>query len=277
MSSLQFNLLVVKYMPHRFEYTETMATRITCHLSTDEFALGETLNSVSGLSLTCERVAASGDEVVTPLIRFRFRDADLGSLETALAEDPTVDEYEVLAHGPGEALCHLQWSSRVRLLVRMLTATDALVLSGSAAQDRWTFGLLFPTRNALSQLDAFCTEHNLSLDVSCVETWGGDGLNPGGMTDEQHEALITAYELGYFKVPREIVLDDVATEIGISHQALSERLRRGHNTLIQRVLHDTSTDSRIEPDREPDTESKPETDDGSTVSSDSSPTLITID
>ena len=251
-----------------------MATRITCHLSTDEFALGQTLNSVPGLSLTCERVAASGGEVVTPLIRCRFRDADFGSLETALADDPTVDEYEVLAHEPGEALCRVQWSSRVRLLVRMLTATDALVLSGSASHEHWTFSLLFPTRNALSQLDAFCTEHNLSLDVSCVETWGGEGLNPAGMTDEQYEALTTAYKLGYFKVPREIVLDDVATEIGISHQALSERLRRGHNTLIQRILHDTSTKSDTKSGTEPDSES--DVDDEPITVLDSSSTNIPI-
>ena len=244
-----------------------MATRITCHLSADEFALARTLSSVSGLWLTCERVAASGDEVVTPLIRFRFREADFGALETALADDPTVDDFEVLAHGSGEALCRVHWSSRVHLLVRMLTATDALVLSGSASQKRWTFGLLFPTRDALSQLDEFCTEHNLSLDVSCVETWGGDSLDPVGMTEEQHEALTTAYELGYFKVPREIVLDDVASEIGISHQALSERLRRGHDALIKRVLHNTTT--------EPDTESR--ADEESVSLPDSQPPIATID
>jgi predicted DNA binding protein len=260
-------------MEPQHEYTWAMATRITCHLSTDDFALDQTLNRIPGLSLTCERVAASGDEVVTPLIRFRFQESDFSSLEAALADDPTVDECEVLARGTGEALCHVQWSSRVRLLVQMLTATDALVLSGAASQERWTFGLLFPTRDALSQLDRFCSEHNLSLDVSCVETWGGDGLNPAGMTDEQHEALTTAYELGYFKVPREIVLDDVATEIGISHQALSERLRRGHNTLIQRVLHDTST----EPGAKSDTEQNTETEDEFIVLPNSQPPIVTID
>lgn len=234
-----------------------MATRITCHLSTGNFALDRTLNGVPGLSLTCERVAALGDEVVTPLLRFRFQESDFTSLETALTDDPTVDEYEVLAHGAGEALCHVQWSSRVCLLVRMLTATDALVLSGSASSERWTFDLLFPTRDALSQLDAFCSEHNLSLDVSCVETWDENGLNPAGMTDEQNEALTTAYKLGYFKVPREIVLDDVATELGISHQALSERLRRGHDTLIQQALRDTSTETNTEPDSGSDTEDDP--------------------
>lgn len=223
-----------------------MSTRITCHLLADEFALSRTFDTVPGLALTCERVAASGEKTVTPLIRFRFSDTDLSLLETALADDPTVNEFEVLTHGDGGTLCYVHWSSRVRLLIQMLTATDAIVLSGTAMDGRWTFSLLFPTRDALSQLDEFCTKHNLSLDVSCVETWDGDDLAPLGLTPDQHEALATAYEHGYFKVPREIVLDDVATEIGISHQALSERLRRGHDALIKRALYLTTTESDTE-------------------------------
>lgn len=228
-----------------------MATHITCHLPTDEFALSQTFSTVSGLSVTCERIAALGDKAVTPLLR--FRGGDLEPLETALAADPTVDGFDVLSHGMGEALCYVQWNTRVRLLVRMLTATEALVLSGAATRDRWTFRLLFPTRDALSRLDEFCTKHNLSLDVSCVETWNGNGPDPLGLTSDQYEALVTAYRHGYFKVPREIVLDDLAAEMGISHQALSERLRRGHDTLVQRVLHpsaiesDTATDEETEP------------------------------
>ncbi|WP_248908482.1 helix-turn-helix domain-containing protein [Halocatena marina] len=226
-----------------------MATHITCHLPTDEFALNQTLSSISGISLTCERIAALGDKAVTPLLR--FRGADLEPLEAALEDDPTVDEFEVLTHGREEALCYISWNSRVTLLVRMLTATEALVLSGAATKERWTFRLLFPTRDALSRLDEFCTNHNLSLDVSCVETWDGNGPDPLGLTADQYEALVTAYKHGYFKVPRDIVLDDLAVEMGISHQALSERLRRGHDTLVQRVLHPAS----IEPDTDDETTS----------------------
>lgn len=215
-----------------------MATHITCHLPTDEFALHEALSSVSDLSLTCERIVGLGDKTATPLLR--FHGSDLSSLESALEDDSTIDGFEVLTRVQDEALCHVSWNSQVGLLVRMLTATEGLVLSGAATERRWTFRLLFSTRDSLSQLDEFCTKHNLSLDVSSVETWDGNGPDPLGLTSDQYEALVTAYKHGYFKVPREIVLDELAVEMGISHQALSERLRRGHDTLVQRVLHPTT-------------------------------------
>lgn len=229
-----------------------MATHITCHLPTDEFALHKALSSVSDLSLTCERIVALGDKATTPLLR--FRGTDLSSLDVALESDPTVDGFEVLTRVQEEALCHVRWDSRVCLLVRMLTATDAIVLSGAATEQRWTFRLLFSSRDSLSRLDEFCTKHNLSLDVSSVETWNGNGPDPLGLTSDQYEALVTAYKHGYFKVPREIVLDELSAEMDISHQALSERLRRGHHTLVERVLHPKATDTADDtPDEEEET------------------------
>lgn len=59
----------------------------------------------------------------------------------------------------------------------------------------------------------------------------------------QYTALTQACQHGYFKIPRELDLDDLAAMMNISHQALSERLRRGHETLIKTTLlgtHPTS-------------------------------------
>lgn len=228
-----------------------MATHITCHLPTDEFALHKALSTDFDLSLTCERIVALGEKAATPLLR--FRGSDLSSLDTALESDPTVDGFEVLTRVEDEALCHVRWNSRVCMLVRMLTATEALVLSGAATEHQWTFRLLFTSRDSLSRLDEFCTKHNLSLDVSSVETWDGNGPDSLGLTVDQYEALVTAYKHGYFRVPREIVLDELSAEMGISHQALSERLRRGHHTLVERVLHPETAptdDDIIEEDAE---------------------------
>jgi len=57
-----------------------------------------------------------------------------------------------------------------------------------------------------------------------------------GLTDAQFEALATAWERGFYTVPREVELVDIAADLGISHQALSERLRRGIDALIQDTL-----------------------------------------
>jgi predicted DNA binding protein len=56
------------------------------------------------------------------------------------------------------------------------------------------------------------------------------------LTDEQREVLQVAHDLGYFDVPRSATLADVAAELGISSQAASERLRRGHRQLIAQHL-----------------------------------------
>jgi predicted DNA binding protein len=215
-----------------------MATHTTCHVPTEEFALEHTLSSVPALSLTCERVVGSGDGTDPQLIR--FRGSDPASLEPVLADDPTVEAFDVLSRAP-DVLCYVRWSRRVRLAIQLLTATEALILSGTATADRWTFCLLVPTRDALSQLDELCTDRNLSVNVQSVQTWDGDGFDPLGLTLEQYEALIIAAKHGYFKVPRENDLKDIADEIDITHQALSERLRRGHDALIRASLSPSPT------------------------------------
>jgi hypothetical protein len=208
-----------------------MATHSMCHVPTEEFALDQTLSSVPALSLTCERVVGSGDGTDPQLIR--FRGSDPATLEPVLADDPTVEAFDVLALDAPDVLCYVRWSRCVRLALQLLTATEALILSGTATADRWTFCLLVPNRDALSQLDELCADRNLSVDVQSVQTWNGDGLDPLGLTLEQYEALIIAAEYSYFKVPRENELKDIADEIDITHQALSERLRRGHDALIR--------------------------------------------
>jgi predicted DNA binding protein len=57
-----------------------------------------------------------------------------------------------------------------------------------------------------------------------------------GLTDEQYEALVEAYQRGYFEVPLGITLAELAEELGVSHQALSERVRRGTGALVDDTL-----------------------------------------
>ncbi|WP_232700854.1 helix-turn-helix domain-containing protein [Halobacterium wangiae] len=71
-------------------------------------------------------------------------------------------------------------------------------------------------------------------------TQEGDAEPPGdGLTDRQREALRTAYELGYFEIPRRASLEDVATQLDISASSVSERLRRAQTQLIEETVATT--------------------------------------
>ncbi|ODR82855.1 DNA-binding protein [Haladaptatus sp. W1] len=56
------------------------------------------------------------------------------------------------------------------------------------------------------------------------------------LTEQQHETLRSAMEWGYYEIPRRATATDLAEELGVSHQAISERLRRGHRCLVERGL-----------------------------------------
>ena len=62
-----------------------------------------------------------------------------------------------------------------------------------------------------------------------------------GLTDKQHEVIATALEMGYFEIPRDCTLQDLASELDISHQAASERLRRGMKTIVESNMISNNT------------------------------------
>lgn len=58
-----------------------------------------------------------------------------------------------------------------------------------------------------------------------------------GLTDKQREALLTAYQEGYFAVPQQTSLEDIAATLDISHPALTERLHRAQTHLIEHFYY----------------------------------------
>lgn len=62
------------------------------------------------------------------------------------------------------------------------------------------------------------------------------------LPDAQRQALVVAYETGYFDVPQESALRDIAGRLNVSEQEASERLRRGLRTLIESTPADDRSD-----------------------------------
>ncbi|WP_424004872.1 helix-turn-helix domain-containing protein (plasmid) [Haloarcula salina] len=119
-----------------------------------------------------------------------------------------------------------------------LATADAIIERIEVRTDGWTQTGWFADRDAFEQFSSFWlrnagfTLHRLTHD--------GEPEPPGdGLTDRQQEALRTAYERGYFDVPRGASLEDVADELGVSASSVSERLRRAQTQLIQETMATT--------------------------------------
>ncbi|MFC7154854.1 helix-turn-helix domain-containing protein [Halomarina halobia] len=209
-----------------------MSTLVEVRISVDEFALGATLQRVTEARFVCERTVHT-DETM-PLVWARA--PDRVALETALDSDATVERWSRLSTAGDEWLYRIEWDYDTRLVFRILAASPPVVLTAQASRHGWSLRLLYPEREMIERTLSFCDEMDISLDVVQIQDVSNRPVGSHGLTDEQYDALVTAAERGYFDVPRAVTLEDLADELGVSHQALSERLRRGNSVLVDKLL-----------------------------------------
>ncbi|MFD1647472.1 helix-turn-helix domain-containing protein [Haloarchaeobius litoreus] len=178
-------------------------------------------------------VPTSGD--VAPYV---WVTGDTDGFERAIDGSAADVGYDVLDRHDARVLYRLRWGTEPTGLLSIFVDTNAAVLEARAT-DRWFFRVRFPDDTSVTRFHERTREHGYELDLhrlgrSADGTDEADGAY--GLTPEQREALLFAVETGYFAIPRQSTLDDIAAEFDISNQAASERLRRATETVLQNAL-----------------------------------------
>lgn len=217
-----------------------MATLATMRFPAEAFVLAETLTR-QGCTARVER-AAFPDTGSTIHVWVDHDDA----VEAALAADPTVDAYERLQEQDGEMLFELETGHQVLLPCDVVQQVGGTVLEAVGRDGEWVLDVRFPGRDGMAAANDMFDQYDVAVSYdSIVEFEETDEASRSVLTDSQREALSTALEAGYFEVPRKTTLRELAEDLDITHQALSERLRRGQELLTQRQLS-------VEPDESAD-------------------------
>lgn len=211
-----------------------MATIVKGTVPADEFALAGTFEALPEVRVECEPVVCGGERANIPLLW--ARGVGESPLRRAFDADGSVLESVLLLSAGETHLCRLTWTGSVRETLRTVVGPDATVMDATGDGDRWTLRVLYPTREDLAAAVATCEERGLSFEVDRIRELDETPSGRYGLTRGQYEALVTAYDHGYFEVPRRTSARDIAGRLGISQQAFSERLRRGCNALIADTL-----------------------------------------
>jgi predicted DNA binding protein len=212
-----------------------MATIVRGSVPSEEFALHDTLTSLSGIEVETERLVESGENVM-PLLWARGADDD--AIQEAFAADSSVENLSLLTTFNNEQLYQMEWTTEIELLVQMLARVEATVLDayGGGGRENWYLRILYPTRAAVTDTQRFCETEGLTFNVDTVRELGGEPAGRFGLSSKQYEALRRAVEAGYYDVPRAAYLEDVAEALAISDGAVSQRLRRGTKALVEDAL-----------------------------------------
>ncbi|WP_254522537.1 bacterio-opsin activator domain-containing protein [Natrinema caseinilyticum] len=209
-------------------------------IQSEEFSLGAILSGVSGMHLEIERIVPTGGEVLP----FVWATGDTHEeFEEAVRNSPIVTEFLALDKIGDSGLYRIKWEEPQRDLVDGIAESEATVLEAEG-EENWLFRLRFNDHDALSQFHNYCTEQDITIHIERTYTLSErvGQRRQFGLSQDQREALVLALRRGYFATPSESNLSELATELDISRQALSTRIRRGNETVLRTALLSSVTD-----------------------------------
>ena len=210
-----------------------MATVLEFTSPVDEFPLGTVFENLPAVTVELERLIPHGDLIVP---YFWVRGAQAGDIEAAFETHAGVVSIDLIDHVDGEYLMRAEWETEYFGVLSALSRANVVVLSGVGTKDGWRFEVRGEDRDSIGEFRTACQEHGIPIEITAVHALlpiQGQGYE---LTEKQLEALVTAYEHGYFDSPRSTSLGEVAEALNITQQSLSSRLRRGHRRLIAATL-----------------------------------------
>jgi predicted DNA binding protein len=216
-----------------------MSITVKLHVKHERLALVPTVERLGDIHIRV--ITQTNTDPEATVFPFLIEYDDRERLEAALNDDPTVAAYEGVDWTDGVGIYYIEHTTETKLISPVVTSVNGFMMQTETKGGGWLSRMLLPDRQALNTIWEYANANDIALDI--VEVFGkGGGGEVGeptyGLTDEQKEALTTAYAKGYFNEPRDISLSEVAAEMGLSSTAMSGRLRRGVGNLISATLGD---------------------------------------
>lgn len=197
------------------------------------------------------------EDVWVAAVSSQFPDATFRLLTGVPKDDRAIELGEILADDPEAAAAALREHRDIVAFERLLVGDRRAIVQYEAAEQRlyeflWGSSLPpeFPlvVENGEMEFDLTATQEQFEafgevLDatglqydlLTVVHTDEEDAL----LTGRQRECLAVAQRLGYFDVPRECTLAELADELGVDKSTASETIRRGTSRVVgQFLLHD---------------------------------------
>lgn len=198
------------------------------------FPLEQTLDTLPDVIVEIERVAAS-EELLTP--HFWVTNVSVEKFEAAMEADPSVRDLRKLDTFEENTLYRAEWTENVDSIIHAYLRIGAIILDATGQKDGWEVQMRFDDREALSTFKSYSEDNGVPLEVKRLHSvTQAHTARQYGLTEKQSEALVMAAKAGYFKSPAETTLDELAPELGISQQALSQRIRQATDSLIASTL-----------------------------------------
>lgn len=101
----------------------------------------------------------------------------------------------------------------------------------SEGEDRATVSLV-GEQEAIREVLREYEDAGMSPELRSLGEYEGEEDPLDSLTDRQREIVETAYEMGFYDVPRDASAEDVASELGVDASTVAEHLQRAEKNLL---------------------------------------------
>lgn len=211
-----------------------MTLLVTLHFESP--VLETAVASASDVAVTAEQRTMAADRRLD--LTVRATGDDLEAFEEGLDADETVERWVAVGTTAARNLYRIRLTHEASSGMDYNTWADGLMvpLSSKRTERGWLVNGFVDDRSVLQTIARNCETNDVTFEL--VRTSWFDQLDTRhfALTELQAETLLTAFDRGFYSVPREVNLEELAAPLEVSHQALSERLRRGVHSLIETTI-----------------------------------------
>lgn len=203
-------------------------------ISAESLALKYALSTVPEMTIEADRLATHSPNEVFPF--FWAIGSDFETFQQALKDDPTTTAVSVAEETEDEVLYRLEWRQDVLDLVKEMVDHHAAISEATAQGGQWHLRLRFANEGMVSEFQKYFQKHGHNFQVHSFTHPRKPCQREYGLTKEQYDALVAAVRSGYYEVPRRTSVEELGEALGISSNAVSQRLRRGTDTALRSAL-----------------------------------------
>ncbi|WP_267642384.1 helix-turn-helix domain-containing protein [Haloarchaeobius amylolyticus] len=206
------------------------------HLVHPDLLLSHTIATVPDVTVRPEYQTVVDSDVT--IFFFTVSGDEYEAFERALVDDHTVADPTLVAEKDSYRVYRVRLLPDARAVTPATAKLDIRLVDARSGDGGWLVRLEIPTREALLRFRDFCNEEDIQFNIRRLYTDTFDEDAFLGLTDTQLETLRTAFETGYFDVPRRISQEQLAEILGISTSGVSQRIRSALSQLIEHTVID---------------------------------------
>lgn len=198
-------------------------------------AFGHVFDSFPDAAIELDRVVPT-DEGFLPYFWIWSVD-DVDDVMALLRDADLLTDVELVDDVDDGGLFRGQWTSDLDGVFEAMERSDLTLRKAVGSAEQWLFELRAETAEDLPDFQHYLEENDLDVTLVRLHPLDEDASTRRyNLTAEQRDALLLAYNEGYYEPTGETTLSALADELGISRSAFGARLKRGYRNLIEATI-----------------------------------------